>query len=103
MTFPAATYSLAFLTNLGGPDLIVIALIGLLIFGKRLPEVGKNLGQAIVGFKKGLKEAGEEVREGTESLTEPLDTPAEKPNPYRPVIKATTPAKKMLRPASEEP
>lgn len=103
MTLAAATYSLAFIGNLGGPDLLVIALIGLLIFGKRLPEVGKNLGQAIVGFKKGLKEVGEEVREGTESLREPTEAPEAKPNPYRNTVKASPPAKKMLRPASEEP
>ena len=45
---------LALLGNLGGPDLLIIGLVALLIFGKRLPEVGKNLGKTIVEFKKGL-------------------------------------------------
>src|SRR3954467_4220539 len=45
---------LALLGSLGGPDLLVIGLFALLIFGKRLPEVGKNLGKTIVEFKKGL-------------------------------------------------
>jgi sec-independent protein translocase protein TatA len=35
-------------------ELIVIAAIGLLLFGKRLPQVGRNLGKGIVEFKKGL-------------------------------------------------
>ena len=39
----------------GGSEWIVIALIGLLLFGKRLPEVGKSLGKSIVEFKKGLR------------------------------------------------
>ena len=34
---------------------IVVAAIGLLFFGKRLPEVGRSLGKGIVEFKKGLK------------------------------------------------
>jgi RluA family pseudouridine synthase/TatA/E family protein of Tat protein translocase len=43
---------------LGMPGLfewIIIAGLGLLLFGKRLPEVGKSLGRSIVEFKKGLK------------------------------------------------
>lgn len=39
----------------GGMEWLIIAAIGLLLFGKRLPEVGKSLGQGIVEFKKGLK------------------------------------------------
>jgi sec-independent protein translocase protein TatA len=40
---------------------IIIGGIGLLIFGKRLPEVGRSLGKGIVEFKKGLKGIEEEV------------------------------------------
>jgi sec-independent protein translocase protein TatA len=47
-------HSLAFLGNMFGVDGLVVLVIGLLIFGRRLPEVGKNLGQTIVEFKKGL-------------------------------------------------
>lgn len=39
----------------GFDEWIVVAIVGLLIFGKRLPEVGRSLGQGIVEFKKGLK------------------------------------------------
>lgn len=45
----------AFLPNLGMTELLVLAFLGLLIFGKKLPEVGKSLGQGIVSFKKGLQ------------------------------------------------
>ena len=45
----------------GGAEWIIIAAIGLLIFGKRLPEVGRSLGKGIVEFKKGLKGVEEEV------------------------------------------
>ncbi len=45
------------LANLGsffGLDGFVVLVIGLLVFGRKLPEVGKNLGKTIVEFKKGL-------------------------------------------------
>ena len=44
-----------------GAEWIVIAALGLLIFGKRLPEVGRSLGKGIVEFKKGLKGVQDEV------------------------------------------
>lgn len=47
--------------GLGPGELVVIGLIALLFFGKRLPEVGKGLGQSIREFKKGMKEAESEV------------------------------------------
>ena len=49
--------TLAFLNQVGPGELILIALVALLLFGGRLPEVGRNLGRGISQFKKGLKEA----------------------------------------------
>jgi sec-independent protein translocase protein TatA len=40
---------------------VVIAGLGLLFFGKRLPEVGRSLGKGIVEFKKGLKGIEDDV------------------------------------------
>jgi sec-independent protein translocase protein TatA len=40
-----------------GPfEMLCILGIGLLLFGSRLPEVGKSLGKTIVEFKKGMRE-----------------------------------------------
>lgn len=47
---------------LGPWELLVILALGLLIFGRRLPEVGRSLGKGIVEFKKGLQGIEEEVR-----------------------------------------
>ncbi|MBX3190991.1 MAG: twin-arginine translocase TatA/TatE family subunit [Labilithrix sp.] len=47
--------------SIGAPELIVIALIALLLFGAgRIADIGKGLGQGIKNFKQGLKEAGDE-------------------------------------------
>ena len=40
--------------NLGPGELLVIGLIALLVFGSRLPEVGRSLGKGLMEFKKGL-------------------------------------------------
>lgn len=57
------THSLAFFNSIGVPELIVIGLIALLIFGRRLPEVGRSLGKSFVEFKKGLKDTGDELKQ----------------------------------------
>jgi sec-independent protein translocase protein TatA len=47
--------------SIGAPELIVIALIALLLFGAgRIADIGKGLGQGIKNFKQGLKEAGDD-------------------------------------------
>lgn len=47
--------------NLGAPELIIIALVVLLLFGAtRLPKLGRSMGESISGFRKGLKEDPDE-------------------------------------------
>ncbi|MCC6417973.1 MAG: twin-arginine translocase TatA/TatE family subunit [Gemmataceae bacterium] len=59
--------------NLGAPEIIVLLVIGVLLFGRRLPEVGRYLGKGIVEFKKGVKGLEDEVDTGgTASRSEPV-------------------------------
>jgi sec-independent protein translocase protein TatA len=42
--------------RLGIPELLIIAVLVLFLFGgKRLPEMGKGVGEAIKNFKKSIK------------------------------------------------
>ena len=52
------------LFNLGPAEIIVLAIIGVLLFGRKLPEVGRYLGKGIVEFKKGIKGLEDEVDGG---------------------------------------
>ena len=45
----------------GGWELIVVGLVALLIFGRRLPDVARSVGKSIVEFKKGLKDVKNEI------------------------------------------
>jgi sec-independent protein translocase protein TatA len=49
----------------GGWEWGVILVIGLLIFGRRLPEVGRSVGKSIVEFKKGIKGIEHEIESET--------------------------------------
>lgn len=54
--------ALAFINDLLSPGhLIVLLVIGLLFFGRRLPEVGRNVGRSIVEFKKGLRDISDDA------------------------------------------
>ena len=86
------TTTLAFFGTLGWPELLVIGILGVLLFGRRLPEVGRNIGKGIVELKKGLAgieddidpskpaspriERSEESQEKTDTTSESTTTKA---------------------------
>jgi sec-independent protein translocase protein TatA len=56
---------LAFWTP-GPVEVIVILVVALLIFGRRLPEIARNIGKSLTEFKKGVHEA-KEVKDDLEN------------------------------------
>jgi sec-independent protein translocase protein TatA len=47
--------------NMSWPEMLVILIIALLIFGNRLPEVMRSLGKSVNEFKKGMGEMGDQM------------------------------------------
>jgi sec-independent protein translocase protein TatA len=72
---------LASFMNLAGPDLIVILLIILVLFGaKKLPELARGMGQAVKEFQKAKDEFNDELHKAGKSdpqVAKPELKPAE--------------------------
>lgn len=71
--------------SLGAPEMITLLIIGVLLFGRKLPEVGRYLGKGIIEFKKGIRGLEDEV---DTSSTAQASAPAlmEQPRPPQRVM-----------------
>jgi sec-independent protein translocase protein TatA len=68
---------LALIGPLQWHELLIILVIALLLFGRRLPEVGRSLGKGIVEFKKGLRNIEDDVESASNKpASGPSYTPA---------------------------
>ena len=56
-----------FIGNLGAPEMLIVGIIALLLFGKRLPEVARSLGKGVIEFKKGLHGIEDGINSATSS------------------------------------
>jgi sec-independent protein translocase protein TatA len=55
----------AFISTPGPMEMLIIGVIAVMLFGKRLPEVGRSLGKSFVEFKKGLQGIEQEFHSAT--------------------------------------
>lgn len=56
--------NLLFLGNIGGGEVIVLALIVLLLFGgKKIPELMKGIGKGVKSFRDGMKDIEKDIKE----------------------------------------
>lgn len=61
--------------SLGWPEVLLIVLVVLLLFGaKKIPELMKSLGKGVKSFKEGINEIDEQINQaGTSSKDEPSE------------------------------
>jgi len=71
--------------SLGAQEMIVLLIIGVLLFGRKLPEVGRYLGKGIVEFKKGIK-----------GLEDEIDTSASAPVSQNMVVDQPRPPQRVM-------
>ena len=63
----------------GGTEVWIVLVVILLLFGRRIPQVARSLGQGISQFKRGLNEPDEDVQK-----SDPDASPEEKaPEPKK--------------------
>lgn len=57
----------------GAPqELLIVAVVALLLFGNRLPQVMRSLGQSVTEFKKGIDSIGEPLND-VKSISRDID------------------------------
>lgn len=63
---------LAIFQQLGAPEVLLILVVALLLFGaKRLPEIGKSLGRGLREFKHATKGLADDVKTGMDEESAP--------------------------------
>ena len=98
--------------SIGMPELVVILVIALIIFGPRkLPELGRSLGKSLSEFKKASNELQrtleeeiriEETREQKAKVTVEQDTAIAAAQPVTPTPPVQTPATETVGRTSTE-
>jgi sec-independent protein translocase protein TatA len=90
--------------NLAGPDLIIILLIILVLFGaKKLPELARGMGQAVKEFQKAKDEFNDELHKAGQADAK-TTTPAQSlpRNPAAPSPPANRPDPNQTIPPGDQ-
>src|SRR6202050_5272705 len=93
--------------NFGGPDLFIILLIVLVLFGaKKLPELARSLGQSMNEFRKAREEFDKELHQAGQDLkASPQNTqPYQAGQPAQPVPPSQpAPVQAQAQPPNQPP
>jgi sec-independent protein translocase protein TatA len=92
------THTLAFIDGLGGPELLLLMVVVLMLFGSdKLPDLARGMGKSIREFKKAASGVEEEIRQALE------ETPEKTPELKRTPPVATVPQKVPESPSPPPP
>jgi TatA/E family protein of Tat protein translocase len=94
--------------TLGGPELFLILVIALIVFGPRkLPEIGKNLGRMMGEFRKASNDFQRTIEEEVEAVNRATEPPHVEPPraalPPAVEAQAETPAEPTVSRQTPEP
>ncbi len=85
--------------NLGMPELMMILVLALLLFGpKKLPEIGKQVGKALGEFKRASNDLKRTIEDEMEKASSALDVKLDDPPKDAPKVPAAEPAKTEAAP-----
>jgi sec-independent protein translocase protein TatA len=74
-----------FASMFGGQDLLLLLVIGVLLFGRKLPELGRSLGKTVTEVKKGLRGIEDDMSEPSVSRPESEPKPVKAPTNVTPL------------------
>lgn len=78
-------FPLAFIEGIGGPELMMILFIVLLLFGaNKLPELARGMGKSIKEFKRAASGVEEQIKEALEEKHETPESKRFAPVPPKP-------------------
>ncbi|MBL7215576.1 MAG: twin-arginine translocase TatA/TatE family subunit [Phycisphaerae bacterium] len=73
-------YSLLGFWMPGPMETIVILVVLVLLFGRRLPEIARNMGKSLTEFKKGIKESEQELNKAVDEADKAAEKSATQNN-----------------------
>ncbi len=47
----------------GPVEMVVVGVIGVLLFGHRLPKIARSVGSSLIEFKRGIREVEQDIAE----------------------------------------
>jgi sec-independent protein translocase protein TatA len=70
--------------GLGMQEILLLLLLGVLLFGRKLPDIGRSLGKTVIEFKKGIGGMEEELNTAASGASRAIE-----PEPVKPPQRVT--------------
>ncbi len=88
---------------MGPPELLIILVIAVLLYGKRLPEVARSLGKTMMEFKRGISGLQEELQSSLREETSSSSSAGSSAGPSAAVEEDEEPTAPKFEPPPSEP